>query len=316
MSSSSTSPDNERLEPNDTLDQGGTAEAQETLVNLPAGGALDSSETLAVTLLFPTQVVVFAGAEGSGKTTLLVSIYERLLEGPFSGFTFAGSRSLLGFEELCHMNRLSSGTTLPETPRTPPSENAAFYHLSLADEGVRREILFSAISGERFRLARDSSADCASLTFLRRANVLVVLVDGEKLSSLDTRENAVSDASGILRSFLDQNMLASKVRVEIVFSKFDCVMMTGGQAEEFIEKAIARLTGKFGREIPDLTFRKVAARPEGAELRFTHGVGEALRDWLKVSKQRLPDSVTYAAPDSPREFGRFGCRYTLKRGGS
>lgn len=110
-------------------------------VELSGGGVLSAADADAVTLRSRTQLVVLAGAEGSGKTTVLASIYERLNRGPFAGVQFAGSRSLLGFEEICHLNRLASGGAQPDTQRTIPAEEASYYHLALkgTEDGARRE---------------------------------------------------------------------------------------------------------------------------------------------------------------------------------
>src|SRR5262245_49650285 len=86
-------------------------------VEIFSGGALSAADADAITLRFRTLLIVLVGAEGSGKTTVLASIYERLNEGPFAGFQFAGSRSLLSFEEICHLNRLASGGAQPDTQR-------------------------------------------------------------------------------------------------------------------------------------------------------------------------------------------------------
>ena len=136
-----------------------TVTEKSPFVEFSPGTALSSNEADAITRRSPVQLVVFAGAEGSGKTTVLASIYERLSQGPFAGFQFAGSHSLLGFEEICHLNRLASGGVQPDTQRTVPTEDAAYYHLVLkgVDTGARRRhLLMSAVSGELFRLARNS----------------------------------------------------------------------------------------------------------------------------------------------------------------
>ena len=97
-------------------------------IELYAGTELATEDTDAVTLRYPAHLIVFAGEAESGKTTVLASIYDRLSDGPFAGFRFAGSRSLLGFEQICYLNRLASGGTRPDTPRTVPSDEAAYYH--------------------------------------------------------------------------------------------------------------------------------------------------------------------------------------------
>ena len=272
-----------------------------------------------VTLRSPAHLVVFAGAAESGKTTVLASVYERLNEGSFAGFQFAGSRSLLGFEQICYWNRVASGGTRPDTPRTVPSDEAAYYHLALrgAEPGAqRRHILLSAISGELFRLAKNSREDCERLTFLHRANTIVVLVDGARLAVTAQRTNAQSEASSILESFLDGNMLGSRCRVEFVFSKLDRVVEAGEAAVDFLNTTETKLRTKFGDRVPYLAFRRIAARPEVEPSRvpLNDGLAEAFTAWttpvLPVGAGTAPQD---APPSDAREFAKYGWRYSARR---
>lgn len=282
-----------------------------TFIELFPGGALGPADADAVTLRSPAQLIVLAGAEGSGKTTVLVSIYERLSLGGFASFQFAGSRSLLGFEEICHLNRLKSGNARPDTQRTVPVEEAAYYHFALSRKGQRQHVLLSAVSGELFRLARNAREDCARLTFLLRANTIAVLVDGARLVVPESRENAVSDAAGILSSFLDAEMLGPHTRVEFVFSKLDRVVAAGDAAEDLLKKTEAKLETKFRRHVPGLVFRRIAARPDAASgSDLEDGLAEAFNSW---SDPRFPAAVDKklqsAPPTDEREFIKFGWRY-------
>lgn len=297
-----------------SADSQGTVEPQPEFVELAAGSALEASETFPITRAARTHLLVFAGGEASGKTTLLTSIYESLQEGPFAGMVFAGSRTLVGFEEICHLNRLASGQPVPETERTKPSDRAQFYHLSLLDRGaakpVRREVLIAAVSGELFRLARDSTEDCSTLTFLRRADVIAVLIDGAKVIQLDARQGALADAEGILRSFLDAGMLSRNARVEFVFSKYDCVQKAGTAAESFVDRARARLLQPFADRVSSIGTRCIAARPTEARLPFAFGVNEALRSWLSdVASPSGALAVWVEAAEHEREFAKYDQRY-------
>jgi len=285
-------------------------------VELPSGMALDAKESLVITCEYPTQLIVLAGGEASGKTTMLASIYESFNEGPFAGYVFAGSRSLIGFEQISYLNRLPSGLHVPETERTNPSEPVLFYHLSLRNDiGMkiaRYDVLFAAVSGELFRLARDSIEGATELTFIKRADVLAILVDGAKLADIKTREQVLVEADTLLRSFLDAGMLSHRTRIEFVFSKYDCIQ--AGNAEQFVnERATKRLISAFQERIPTLHFRRVAARPMESNLEFAYGLSEALKDWLLTENDtRTIFSQGLETSDSEREFAQYGWRY-LKR---
>jgi hypothetical protein len=286
-----------------------------TAVDLFAGHEMNAGDTEDITLRWPTQLVVFAGAEGSGKTTMLAALYEHLARGSFAGFDFAGSRSLLGFEKICHANRVISGGTSPTTERTIASDEAAYYHLALREatnERRRRQVLLSALSGELYRWARNSREECEKLTFLKRANAIIVLVDGEKLSSKEQRVNARADAAGILDAFLDARMVPSGCYVEFVFSKLDRIRSAGESALAFMKQTQEQLEIKFRARVPQLVFRKLAARPgpSSEEEELSKGLATAFATWAVFQPRILGDGWQLPPPPSDaREFSKFGWRY-------
>lgn len=283
-------------------------------VDLFAGYEIGVAETEDITLRWPTQLIVLAGAEGSGKTTMLAAFYEHLGRGSFAGFDFAGSRSLLGFEKICHANRVISGGSRPTTERTVPSDEAAYYHLALRETSGkrrRREVLLSALSGELYRWARNSREECEKLTFLRRANAIVVLVDGDKLASLEHRDNALADAAGILDAFLDARMVPSGCHVEFVFSKLDRIRGAGAVALGFLKQTQEKLETKFRAHVPQLAFREVAARPSPTndDEDVANGIAGALVTWASPRTPSHGDGERGPRPSSiAREFSKFGWR--------
>lgn len=306
-----------------------TAESTETSATAPvdevpafldlyAGNELSNEDVEAVTLRSPAHLVVFAGAEASGKTTVLASIYEHFNQGQFAGFQFAGSRSLLGFEQICYLNRLASGGSRPDTPRTVPSDEPAYYHLALRGSGPcgsRRHVLLSAISGELFRLAKNSREDCERLTFLHRANTIAVLVDGSRLAVPAQRTNAQSEASSILESFIDAKMLSKTCRVEFVFSKLDRVVEAGEAAVEFLNTTEKKFEAKFRGRVPHLAFRRIAARPEvgASEETQNNGLAQAFVAWTTAASAPVDARLQDVPPKDVREFAKYGWRHLARR---
>lgn len=295
---------------------GPAGEAAPEFIELYSGAALGASDAEVITLRSRTHLVVFAGAEGSGKTTVLASIYERLNQGPFAGFRFAGSRSILGFEEICHLNRLASGGVQPDTQRTRLTDETKYYHLALRavePVAVRRDVLLSAMSGELFSMAKDSQEDAERLTFLRRADTIVVLVDGERLANTAQRTSAQADAADILESLLDANMVSLSCQVEFVFSKLDRITAAGKPALDFLGKTKEKLEGKFRARVPRLSFRKIAARPAPSSVPDSSagGLAQAFASWttLPPSASRDEQRYTPAPSREEREFSKFGWRH-------
>ncbi|HUW39427.1 MAG TPA: hypothetical protein VMV90_00335 [Rectinemataceae bacterium] len=291
-------------------------EAEPEFIDLFSGAALGATDAEVITRRSRTHLVVFVGAEGSGKTTVLTSIYERLNQGVFAGFKFAGSRSLSGFEEICHLNRLASGGTQPDTQRTRLTDETKFYHLALRSTeplAKRRDVFLSAMSGELFRMAKDSQEEAERLTFLRRADTIVVLVDGDRLATPAQRTSAQADAADILESLLDANMVSPNCRVEIVFSKLDRITAAGQTALDFLSKTREKFEGKFRTRVQHLSFRQIAARPapSPAPEIMERGLADAFVSWTTVVPLLSIDKhVGQPAPArDDREFSKFGWRH-------
>lgn len=290
------------------------ADEPHQFVELHSGSALSATDAEVVTLGSRAQLIVLAGTEGSGKTTVLASIYEHLNKGPFAGHQFAGSRTLPGFEEICHLNRLASCGTRPETQRTIPTEDASYYHLKLKenrDGGRHCHLLMSAMSGELFRMAMDTREDAERLTYLRRADTIVVLIDGARLAFLQQRANAQSDAASILESIIDANMVSSNCRVEFVFSKLDRVNAGGQVAIDFMDRTEEKLLERFRDRVPNLSFRKIAARPDpsASSDAFDAGLAEAFSSWAFSPPTGKKDWTIHAPAADDREFSKFSWRH-------
>src|SRR5690606_3190353 len=138
----------------------GRADGSQDRVSLNAGEALEVVAVDAFLRRRSARIVAIVGDRDSGKTTLIGSIYERLLRGPFTGFKFAGSETLMAFERRAHYARSDSGRSTPDTPRTSRGEGLHFLHFSLVEDGQspqRTDLMLADRAGETYREARDDS---------------------------------------------------------------------------------------------------------------------------------------------------------------
>lgn len=159
-------------------------------VALPSGETLDLEGVFSITRNTLCRIVVVAGSEDAGKTTLIASLYERFQRGPVGGYSFGGSHTTLGFERRCHLARAACRGLSPDTTRTPLGAGQRFLHLAIAHSDrptQRRDLIISDVSGEFFRQARDSREEARKLAFVGRADHFVLLLDGAKLLSAETR---------------------------------------------------------------------------------------------------------------------------------
>ncbi len=286
--------------------------APATNVTLSSGEDLTPEAAAAITQQSVTRVILFAGAVGSGKTTLMASIYERFQEHPLAGYLFAGSYTLAGFEQRCHLARIASERTRPDTERTSLAQGFRFLHLRVRGEDLRdpsRDLLLADVSGERFRRARDSTDECEGLDILLRADRLVILVDCERLVEPRKRHQAAVEPQTLLRGFLDAEMLARHAYVDVVFAKWDLVQTAGAghAALSYVDTVRAQFTQRFEGRVRGLRFFYVAARPiPAADMPIGVGLDDLFKAWMTGDTPHLHRmNAAHLYTGANREFDHY-----------
>ena len=156
-------------------------------------------------------VVGVLGESDAGKTGCLVSLYLAVAQRQLDGFGFADSRTLMGFEEVSQGARRWNEGRMPEqlTDHTvlDDERTAGFLHMRLrrSDGSGVLDLLCSDLPGEWTRdLIEANRVD--RLAFLRRADVIWLVVDGRETVDPERRQvcfNRVSTLIGRLADFLD-----------------------------------------------------------------------------------------------------------------
>jgi energy-coupling factor transporter ATP-binding protein EcfA2 len=280
------------------------------LIKLASGQDLTDNETIEITANTLTRLIVLAGAVGSGKTTLLASLYGTFLEKPFAGYIFAGSKTLLGFEKRCHLARLSSNGIIGDTERTKSGHDHNLLHLRVRKhdlQSVPQEMLFTDISGETYNQARDFDDECKRLKFINRADHFGLMIDGEKISNLKTRQSAFQDAKILLRRCVENNMFLSSPFIEIIFTKYDIYKNNKEATDVFIPQIIQEFKNSYKDILSRLEFFEVAAM-NGIGAR--HDLERLLVKWTEKSPYLLKQEEHYQ-PDlsQSREFNKFSAKY-------
>ncbi len=286
------------------------------------GEALEGQDALAVTQAVPARIVVVAGAAESGKTTLVAGLYEVFHQGPFAGYLFAGSRTLVGFERRCHLARRASGLDAPDTERTSRSSGQPMLHLQVRRPGHGVcDLLVTDIYGEAFRLAADSTDECQRLGVLRRADHVAVLVDGARLASLRHRQQPFAEADALLRSCEDAGMLDRTAQVQVIVTKVD--LMRGGADEvgrrKFVTDKLSWLVDRHAPRLGRVASFEVSIRPSLLSgLEPCHGMAPVFEEW--VERPRSRGSQAGPPPTTIHcEYDRFGVAWpapTMQRAGA
>jgi hypothetical protein len=279
-----------------------TVTPESDFVALPSAEPMPARDLGLVTAQDETTVVLLAGPVASGKTTVLVSLYELLNEGPVGGLLFAGSKTLIGFERICHPNRAASALQAPATLRTNPSSPTAFLHLRVADTAGERprmaSLLVSDVTGEAF----DEARDVANPTIIpkevwRRADILCIVLDADKLSVATKRQTVRAHARSLLRSARESKLLQPRCKLQIVTTKWDLVV--NSQTEDFVTETESLLKEQFGPSFESVSAHRIAARPTSTRMAYAYGVPSLLTEW--VSRPRSKPVV--AIPDDQARSG-------------
>jgi hypothetical protein len=287
------------------------------VIHLPAGEELDTESARCITADRLTRLIVLAGEAKSGKTTLLASLYEKFNDGPFAGYLFAGSKTLFGWERRCHLARVPSGRTSPETERTLVGnigEPWRLLHLRVRPEDLRspaRDVLFSDISAEVFRAIRNSTSECKRQVTLCRADHLVVVIDGAKLVDLALRHEAFHNPAMMLRSCCETGMVTTRSYVDVVISKYDEVRGAADPpaAQQYVDFVQAEFRRRFDGALRRLRFFATAARPRTEVLPYGYGLDSCFPSWVEETPLfgRRP-SLVGKAPSGAREFDTYAWR--------
>jgi hypothetical protein len=141
-------------------------------------------------------MVGIIGPPDSGKTAALVSLYLLLSHGRLVGFEYADSRSLIALDEISRGARRWTGGAPPQqmTAHTELSDDraAGFLHLRVraAKHPVAIDFLLPDLPGE-WSTALVEESRHERLAFLQRADVIWLMVDGRRLTTLTTRQGAI-----------------------------------------------------------------------------------------------------------------------------
>ena len=223
-------------------------------------------------------VLVLAGGVGCGKTSAYAALYERLGRGPFAGRLFAGSVTIPGFEERCHHWRQSSNMPNFDMRRTH-REDLPWLHIRLRDaelEGEPQDLLLGDFDGERFDHLLANEQQSSDLPFLRRADHVGVVIDGERIADQASR----ADESVRLTYLVDQlysDPEASPVSVILVITKVDLIDSIPTEARGEIEAAISSIHDHLQtRAMGSVPIVRLAVRSKSSRFPLGHGLEDLL----------------------------------------
>lgn len=264
-------------------------DSQSGYISLSSGRALSLQETYDVMASENTVLIVLIGPSGCGKTTIESTLYQLFQRGKVSDYLFAGSKTIQGYEDRSFYTRINSKQDVATTPRTSRGLQELFLHLRLFDDSNKQKInyLFADLSGEEIytHLANVESL-AQHMPFLKCANSLTVILDGERLANKSRRNGVIEEAATMIRTVFDAGLYSESTKMQLVISKYDIVnIVDDPNINQFIEKNVQILCSLIENYIRSLTLHKVAAMPKSPS---PLGVGFGLEDLLLAWEYNPP----------------------------
>jgi hypothetical protein len=257
------------------------------------------------------RVVALVGEQQAGKTTLLASLYDCYCKGSFAGLRFAGSRTLTGFAKRHHLALLSSGRTVPTTPRTSRDEPVSFFHLALSPTagGRPEHLVISDRSGEAFEAARVDTSLVSELIEVRQAQRVCFLLDGGRMLSNDQRAGYARRFRQMIRALHDNGALGPNVAIEVLTTKWD-KLRTSSDSDRIcgiLKDYEKGLVTDFGARGLNVSCYRICALPRSDYSLGYFGLEETIRRWMmpRVAPAVVPRPSAVATRNIDRVFARW-----------
>jgi hypothetical protein len=267
-------------------------------------GIEDAAEVMRSTYC---KVVGLVGLADVGKTSFLTAIYLLACCEQLSGFRFAGSRTLQGFEERARLLRKWDNATLPTqlAIRTTRQElrQGGLLHLRLATEDGpvdTTDILLSDVPGDWFKDLIRHHELAERVAFLKRADALIFLVDAERLLSPGQRSQELHSARLLLERLVHDVGVRPDIPFIFAVSKIDA----NGRVDAITgEGELIKAAEAFGLKPTLVRCASFSRCP--ADVPSGYGVPEILRAALDVEYELVVQQRAAREPASDRSFERF-----------
>lgn len=264
-----------------------------------------------------SRVIAIVGPHDAGKTSLIASIHDLFQEGAIGDIEFASSSTLHAFEAASHDSRMESGRESPSTERTQRGR-VGFYHLDVGHNETQEciTLLLGDRAGEEYLEAADDIELVHDLEEIRRADVINLLADGQRLLDPGARHNVISQIERILQALQGAGVISGRQRLALVMTKLDSVRdsenaKNSERAFQDFSKLEENVKARYASVFESINSFKVAASPKSTTISPGAGISELLGYWLLP---RQCQSVAMPAPIVPaRAIGRLTLRRN-KRG--
>ena len=266
-----------------------TESAQER--RFPGGLELGTEQSAAIMRARYSYLIGILGSWGAGKTCFLLSLYLMAARGALpSGYSFAGSQTLAGFEARANHIRQWTDGPLPDQladhthlldPRKP-----SLLHLALRSDGNSKplfDVLLTDLPGEWSKNLVDRVDTAERFAFLRRADGIILVVDGPLMAS-PKRHPEILRTKHLLDRLVEAVQVDTTVPLVVVASKCDEIMMRRTAAIDELEQYAQSLGFRPEVVLSAAFSRKPEVVPNG------QGIFEALEKIIEYPAEATPPS--------------------------
>lgn len=278
-------------------------------VALQASTTLSVDEADIVVKERPSRVIAIAGPHSAGKTSLIAGLYDLFQLGQVGNVAFVQSFSLHAFEQAAHDSRAASRRTTPNTPRTERGE-VRFYHLELVDtdSGAVPSVLLSDRAGEEYLETRSNPVSAQEFPELRRADVLTLLIDGQRLLDAGRRHNLRSEIRQTLQAFVESGVVRPTQRLALVLTKLDVIRKAADGGErtfQGFDTLVAGLRTDYGANFATVDSFQIAAQPSTDGAKRGENLDRLLAYWMAEPLRYGPAPMAFDMPEAERYFARL-----------
>lgn len=214
------------------------------------GNELGAQDAIEIMRARYTHLIGILGSTAVGKTCLLSSLYLLASAGALPApYEFCGSLTLQAFEDRARGLRQWSNGTLPDhlvdrtvlsDPRQPSLLHLAVQRLGSNGEAERTDLLVTDLPGEWTNLLVTHAAIAKSFEFLRRADGIILVVDGKLLTS-QSKHVELQRMRHFSERLANEVGISREIPVVLMVSKGDEIGMTEPPDLRFLRDHIAGL---------------------------------------------------------------------------
>lgn len=278
------------------IDMIDSQEPEYEMIALPLGKDLKPEDTYSITASENSRFFAILGEPGSGKTTLITAIYQFFFSGKYiDRYMFSGSETLRAFEDRAFCLRTTSMKSQVEMRRTPVGTSEILHiRIKKCLSGEFLNLLFSDFSGEDLRnVIGNIDAAKEDFSIVKAADVILALIDGEKISKTRTKLAEVQRATQLLRTYLDANLVKENAIILIAVSKYDLLIDDKGALKDgFVNTIKERIISQLPNIATRLDFLFIAAMPISTDvLEAGYGIDKLLDLVIKDANPMVEPSV-------------------------